>query len=317
MQNQRVSSKIKRVVTTLLISFLVVSAIYPQQTKEVDDHEKAKIIIKHSQDAIYQGIKRENIKSLYLKTEGVSVAESTLYRADLPQPIERKARQNTAEDVSFEFPDKMNRIVSTFSTNKNSAENYTKVTTLLNADNSSINVEAVRDGRQYNPNESNESQEKVKPTKEAILKGIASRLFPILLDLNWMNDKTFIYIGRADSGDIKADILQVENITDKQIRYYFDEKTHLLLMITEETSQNGKWLKSSTYFDDYQLADGLMIAKKVNIELESSVAETEVQVKAEKVKMSSKSKITTETIIKELKINAAFKPDIFAIKEIK
>ncbi|MGI9036161.1 MAG: hypothetical protein ACR2GD_09000, partial [Pyrinomonadaceae bacterium] len=68
---------------------------------------------------------------------------------------------------------------------------------------------------------------------------------------------------------------------------------------------------------DYQLVDGLMIAKKINVETESSSGEREMEIMGKKIKMSSKGKTITETIVKDFKINPTFKPETFAIKETK
>lgn len=87
-------------------------------------------------------------------------------------------------------------------------------------------------------------------------------------------------------------------------------------MITDEISKGGTSAKTTQYFSDYQLVDGLMIAKKINVETESSGSQ-EMEIMGKHTKFSSKGKTISETIVKEFKINPKFKPETFAVKETK
>ncbi|MBX7171244.1 MAG: hypothetical protein K1X72_09810 [Pyrinomonadaceae bacterium] len=269
------------------------------------------------------------IKTIQVKSSGTSVMDSTNRIEGESQPRLSSVKQTIDENILLEFDDKISRTTTSFSANKNPIENFTKIEGVLNGDKFSFKTDLISDGKRIDMNaifnspfmsesmkkQMKEAQEKAKPTKESFQKSVLTELFPILLNMNWMKDKKFIYIGKAEAGEKRADILEIETDTGRQTRYFFDEKTHLLLMITDEISKDEKSSKTTTYFDDYQLFDGLLVAKKVNREIESSLENMELEVMGKKRKMSSKSKMVSETLIKEFNINPTFKPDAFTVKE--
>lgn len=305
------------------------------QTLDKDNSrsEKAKTILKLAQEAIYRDAKIENVKAIQLKSSGTSVMDSTNQIEGESQPRLSSLKQTLEENISIEFDDKISQTTTSFSVDKNPIENFTKVKTTLSGDKFNSNTDTVTDGKRldwddllnspYIPEsvkkQMKEMQENAKKaiTKESIQKGVSSRLFPILLDMKLMSDVTFVFIGKAEAGNNKADILEIETNTGRQTRYFFDEKTHLLLMVTDEISKDGKSSKTSTYFSDYQIFDGILVAKKVNTETESSVENMEVEIMGKKQKISTKLKTITETILTEFKINPKFKPETFVVNEVK
>jgi hypothetical protein len=301
------------------------------QTIENESFNKAKTILEKSQKAIFQNLKREMIKSVQIKSNGTFLLESSSQKGDESQPRETKTRKTTEESTSIEFDEKMAQTNFSYDAKKNSAENFSKSEVIVNGEKFSFKTDTINDGKRLDlealfndpiipaslRKQLKEAQEKSKPTKESIQKKVFAQLFPVFLNMDWMKDKTFIYIGKAEAGDKKADILEVESNTGRQTRYFFDDKTHLLLMITDEISKDGKSSKTTTYFDDYQLFDGLLVAKKVNVETEGSAENTELEIMGKKMKISTKIKTISETIIQEFKINPTFKPDTFAVIESK
>lgn len=320
----------KKIITILVFGCLV-SVTVNSQTLDKDNlrTEKAKTILKLAQDAIFQKLKRETVKSVQIKTDGTTELEISSKNEGDTQPRVTNSRQTMEENISVEFDERMNQSLFSYDTDKNPAENFSKIETLLSGEKFSYKSDTIRDGKRLDmeaifnspfmpesmKKQMKETMEKSKPTKESFQKSLFTKLFPMFLDMNWMKDKIFVYIGKAEAGDKRADILEVETDTGRQTRYFFDEKTHLLLMITDEISKDGKSSRTTTYFDDYQFFDGLLVAKKVNTEMESSVENMEMEIMGKKMKVSNKSKMISETLIKEFKINPTFKPDTFAIKE--
>lgn len=319
----------KKILQVLFVSFSVVLTINSQTIKKDSQrYDKAKAIIEQSQKAIYQNIKKENVKSLYLKTEGTSAIESVTQIEGISNPQETKSRQVTDSDISVELKDKISQKTFSYDEAKNSIENYSKIESVINGEKFSQNMETIIDGKAVDSNamlnapyvpesvkkQLKEAMEKNKPTKETVKKNISEQLFAILLTSLLSSDKVFAYIGKAEANDRRADILEIESDTGRQTRYFFDEKTHLLLMITDEIAKGGMSVKTTQYFSDYQVMDGLMIAKKINVETESS-ANQEMDFMGKNTKVSSKYKTITETTIKDFKINPAFKPETFAVKE--
>lgn len=324
----------KKILQIIITGFLLVLNINSQTPeKDRQRYDRADVVIELSQKAIYQNVKRENVKSVHLKTGGISVIETSNHIGGESEPRLSKARQTTEEDISFEHTDKINNNVFIYHADKNPVLNYIKLESVLNGDKFSANTDIVTDGKLFDMREILDStfvpesikkqmkqqQEASKKaiTKDTIQKSASSKLFPILLDKKLMNGVTFVYIGKAEIGDKKADILEIEADTGRQTRYFFDEKTHFLLMMTDEIAKDGKFSKTTIYFDDYQIFNGLMIAKKVNTEMESSFENLEMEIMGRKMKVSSRSKTISETIVKEFKINPAFKTGTFAVKESK
>jgi len=322
----------KKIPQIIFISFLVVLTVNSQAIeKDRQRYDRANAIIELSQKAIYQSVKREGIKSVYLKTNGISVMDASDQVGGESEPRVTKSKQTIEENVSYEYLNKIYSAVFIYNADKNPVENYIKLELVLNGDKFFANTDIIADGKLLDISEllnstfipesikkqMKQQQEAAKKaiTKETIQKSTLDKLFPVLLDMKLMNDAIFVYLGKAEVGNKKADILEIETNTGRQTRYFFDEKNHFLLMMTDEIARDGKFSKTTTYFDDYQMFSGLMIAKKVNTEMESSFENLEMEIMGRKTKVSNKSKTISETIVKEFKINPVFKSETFAVKE--
>ena len=315
----------------LLTSFCQIYRAQNSTEKDKARIDRANEIIGQARQAVYQKAKREDIKSLYLQTDGTTATESVMQIEGDKDPRETKMRQTLESSVSVDLTDKAKQEIFSYMSDKNPSENHSKIESLINGEKFSQTTETIVDGKAFDMNsffnlpfvsekdkkQMKEAMEKAKPTKESIQKGIAEQLYTVLLSSLWGDDKVFVYIGKAEADNVRADILEIESATGRQTRWFFDEKTHLLLMITDEISKGEISAKTTQYFSDYQLVDGLMIAKKINIEMESAIGDREMEVMGKKMKISGKTKNITETIVKDFKINPTFKPETFAVKETK
>jgi hypothetical protein len=316
----------------LLIFFLLtVSFSHAQDSSRTEQEriDKANEILKLAREAVYQRTKMAEVKSLSLKDAGTNVFESTTKVEGRTQPQVVKFQRGIEESIAIRLFDKINLTTFNFNPDISPAENYTKVEDILSGNQVSRQTDTIANGKAVEtdkiPNVPNmpasvkkqlieRLEKRTTTTKEEILRTASNRLFPLLLDTTWMNGKPLMYIGRADAGDTRADILEVKTDTGRRTRYFFDEHTHLLLMMTDEVSRGDLSSKVSAHYSDYQLVDGLMIAKKINTEMETT-DEKEIEVKGKTLKASNKSKTIREMNVREFKVNPKSKPELFAVKE--
>ena len=134
-------------------------------------------------------------------------------------------------------------------------------------------------------------------------------LFPLLLKMPWDSTVKFKYVGKADANGKRANVLELvslgnlpeETRTSKaQVKLFFDEKSYLLLLITQKSFSGSGTLETKYHFYNYEVIDGLKVAKKISIESNLPTK-------------NGNEKISTETIIKELQINPTFSPKDFAL----
>lgn len=315
----------------LLIFFLATISVSNAQESSVTDErriDRANEILLQAREAVYKKIKMADVKSLSLKGAGVNLVESSTKVDGRGQPQVVKFRRGIEESIVASLFDKINLTTLHFNPDISPAENYTKVEDVLSGDRASRRTDTITNGKAVDmdkipdvPNmpesvrrQMKESIEKrTKTTREEILRTASGRLFPLLLDTTWMNGRPLIYIGKADTGGARADILEVKTDTGRQTRYYFDEKTHLLLMMTDEVSRGNLSSRLSSYFSDYQLVDGLLMAKKIYTETETT-DEKEIEMAGKVLKASNKTRTIREIDVKEFKLNPKSKPGVFAAR---
>ncbi len=95
-----------------------------------------------------------------------------------------------------------------------------------------------------------------------------SDIFPILLFNPINTDVEYEYVGKAESAKQRADIIDVKSDFYRKIRLFFDEKTHLLLMMTQELDKPESKYIEKRYFSGYETVDGLLIAKRIGVDAE-------------------------------------------------
>jgi hypothetical protein len=90
--------------------------------------------------------------------------------------------------------------------------------------------------------------------------------FHFTFDSSWYGDLDFRYVGIAESGTEKADVIETafDNTT---YRLFFDSKTNLLiLMIRTVKTTNGKTLEFKHYYSNYKKFDGILLPTKIKVD---------------------------------------------------
>ncbi len=323
---------LKNIQIIFLLLSLVIN-IY-SQSKE-DFYQKGSETIDIAKKAIFKEVQLKDITSIYLKRQVSSVSESTFVIQVQGKPSSkiRTVKSVGEEKVSILLPDKINLQYSSENSNYN-ASLPAKVTTVktrmvTNGKNAKQTTEIFRDGKLINPESYNRpivlpkaiktETEKIdanKPTdifdKEDIQNDVWDKVFPIFLNDLFKSVYKFKYIGKAVSPDTKANIINLE-LPDRKVTLYFDEKTNLLLQIEINLQTTEFTEVKNYYFSNYQIQDGILVAKKINIETITSKKAEDVKDESDYVVKEFKTKTNEEIIIKEFKINYAFLPKEFEV----
>ena len=126
-------------------------------------------------------------------------------------------------------------------------------------------------------------------------------VFPILLTNPLNANVKYEYVGKAESPTQKADIVDIKSDFFRKIRLFFDENTHLLLMMTSRLDLVNSEVTEKFYFSNYELANGIMVAKGIKKESESVAKDGS----------GKKSYGPRQSVIKEVKINSNLKANLF------
>lgn len=141
------------------------------------------------------------------------------------------------------------------------------------------------------------------PTREELessLKGKAFlRTFPFVLRVFYAApSEDFTFGGIAESKDQRADIVTITTQGIKYL-YYFDQRTHQLLMMTCEFAEKTRSTSVKQYFSNYKEFDGRLVP--TTIKMESQISLTD----------NSHRTVTETYEIKDLKFDPVFKTSIF------
>src|SRR5205085_2243100 len=135
--------------------------------------------------------------------------------------------QGTAEtELSAMLPDKIRQAYSgDYSTNQS------KILLILNGNQLHSKVDVFVGGKPVNTDFGavTSKEEKISQLRyETFL-----TIFPITLDASWYIPLEFQYIGGAESKDGKADVIEAVLSNNTKYRLFFDQQTHLLLLMTQ------------------------------------------------------------------------------------
>ena len=318
-----------RVFGILLLAVLLVQ-LSPGQEKEDDIQiAKADQILKLVRKAIYKKHDEKAIKSVYVERVQESVTESRTNSDIEIAGEETRSRNIGRQKLSVAFPDLIRSEITSYLDKNSSRKDLFKTNLIVNGEDAVINRSAVIDGKPINLQRMRARINKIGKTsvkdianiesKEVVQKGLWLDLYPILLNLPWNRAPKFKYIGKAEADGTRADVLEmiltrdaVDNI-QKQIRLFFDENTHRLLMIIIETSSSKTRSQTTHYYSDYQEMDGLVLARKINTE---TVFSDQSGFEAAGIKSTGVViRTTTEAVIEEFRVNPVFDSKIFEVKK--
>jgi hypothetical protein len=250
---------------------------------ENDKKLKAEQILKQAKDTISKKINLADLKGFSIQTkrsEELSIAS----RPD------RKIQGTAETELSAMLPDKIRQTYTgDYSTNQS------KTLLVLNGNQLHSKVDVFVDGKPVNTDFGavTSKEGKISQLKyETFL-----TMFPITLDASWYTPLEFQYVGSAESKDGKADVIETALSNNTKYRLFFDQQTHLLLLMTQSWISKGtnKEIEKKYFFSDYKVVDGLLVAHKVIVERDGKVVE--------------------ETEVKKFQVNPTFKADFFEVKE--
>jgi hypothetical protein len=283
----------KRIVTAWVVLLFVITvaassqaqspASGPQQ-QEDSARAKAEQILKQARDVTRTELKSAAIESLIVKSK-IESSQS------IPQTPNRKIRGTTDEELSVNLPDKLRKKSdANYTTNQEISE------WVINGERLSHKSDVLVDGKPINfaGNASKKSdKERIASHKEYAF----TILFPVIFDSSWYPPLEFRYVGVAEANATKADVIETKSPNGAVYRLFFDQQTHLLLLISE-TWVSGTTKKENErkyFFSDYRKEDNLLAAHKIVVEENREVVE--------------------ERVIKRLQVNPTFSDNFFAVKD--
>lgn len=287
----------------LLMIFLGASLVFAQEPVKI---EKGRQIVEEARKNIEKKSSPEGIKSIYLKINS-DAASNPIF-----------------EEFSFQFP---NKLYKTYSSVKNSKSIYIwngnkylsdfELTvngrvirqSVINAKLSrKQEADAKKAGEETLPDELKEIKKKISSLpddpKTMFLASMWEDVFPIILQSSFEPDAKFEYVGKAEAPNKqRADVVDVKSDYFRKLRLFFDEKTHLLLLMTVTTTIGDTEYQESLYYSDYQLMDGILVAKQIKKESKKIIVGTKSEEKLG----------TSVTTIEEFELNPKFSDDLFKI----
>lgn len=269
-----------KIINTVIFLLLLSSNILFGQTDtkniasaEGESVTRAKEIIKKSREAISKEVKTSDIKGLTLSLE-----------SKLPA-IDRFETSTSDAELSVSFPDKIYSHGMGYT-----SQNSSVSSTILNGEayDKKFSVNSGGKSSRVSVNFG---------TKEDQIRDFKWRtwtiIFPITLD-SWYFPLEFKFLAIAESKDGKAEVIEAVSSNNVAYRLFFDQKSHLLLLMTVnfKTAEN-KQIEDKYFFSDYREDNGLIIAHKIDVQQNGETTESRT--------------------IKNLIINPEFKPDFFDV----
>lgn len=308
------------------LMFLAIGNLFAQS--ETAKSERGKNLVKLAREKLFKETKPENVKSLQISLTEEILIEST-NQVEGKSDLKRSRRDFIENEISLGLPNNV-KTVSVIYGKVNPAENFTKLESVFDGTDFSNFTDTVSNGRKLDlsaliaslPSSVPDSVKKQtssilnqKPEKNIYLEDLWVNIFPRLLAFPWDSSIEYIYVGKAQSGDIKADVVELKSAFKSNIKLFFDEKTNLLLMMTVQKGEGEKKSETNTYyFSNYELTNGILTAKKISIR-GSSIDKNRREIEGLPATLSSETKTIGEVTVKDLKVNPTFKPDFFAVKK--
>jgi hypothetical protein len=92
------------------------------------------------------------------------------------------------------------------------------------------------------------------------------KFFGVILMQPFENNLEFKYVGKAKSGDITANIVDVKSKNNRNYRLIFDSATNYLLMMIESFKGDDGGYEVKYYYSNRERKDNVLIPKKIKIE---------------------------------------------------
>jgi hypothetical protein len=282
----------------LIIVCLSVNSVTAQDSKlNNEEQTKANEVLAKSHKAIGLETKKMNIEKIslifnVLRNTKLSIKENK---------IERDTQDSGEREFHIMLPSMFRYLETMILGDTTSIAKFILNDNLLNEDRYTV-WEGRRTEIQI-PGQENPTDEQKKQLIQDKREEVFFILFPILLESSHLFPLEFKHVGKAELGGEKADVLEAALNKEIKIRLFFDEKTRLLkMLLTESKFKNGSESEEKRFYSDYKNVEGLMIAKKINIETKQISKRLNFQ-------------SVEELILKSVKINPTFKPSFFEVKK--
>jgi hypothetical protein len=336
----------------VIIGFSI--SIKSQEAGSKEKTDKANEVLNFSRQVVFGKTQTNNIKSIALRifkneterqeTTGLKTENSEKNESEKIKTNPKKGSSDDIEndkniagssnkeistEISFEFPKKI-KLLTTSQTLNDSIGSSLNSTTILDGEKYKNERNIFVNGKPFDTtklklpgfdffNNTQSTDSDIAKKRKTFLDEFWFTIFPILLDTPWDSTVIFEYVGKAEADGTRTNIIKVKSLGSYAIQLFFDEKTHLLLMMTVKNEIVSDQLKVSEdynyFFADYEKFDGLLVAKKITVE-GNTTSDINKTIMGFKVKQRI-TKSTSEIIIKEVKINSTFKPNTFLITDEK
>ncbi|HRH43976.1 MAG TPA: hypothetical protein PKY82_20255 [Pyrinomonadaceae bacterium] len=264
-------------IKSLISGILILFALFNNQSKvifkETSPNEQGEQIINDARKAI--GIENNKISSFILKSKRILIAKSDTTSSRPPVVL--------GTEISAKMPDKV-QLIST--AEEPSRFKYTSIwngvkykklseintlgeRTIKDVTESSLNTKErlkVLEGK-IDKNE----LEKIKlvantDPKEKLNNQIWLEIFPLILNNPFEQNLEFIYVGKSESSNRIANVVDVKSKNERNYRFLFDTETNLLLMTIETFKGTDGDYEIKYYYSNREKVDGLLIPKKIKAE---------------------------------------------------
>lgn len=301
--------------SAFILSLLLVSVVSSQNLNsgERNSMDKGNLIIENARKKIGTDKIISNVNSFKYSTRRImkSVKNTTTIETEVAVTLPNKMYSVFAISSPFE-----SKTISIWN-----EERYKKTSEIVTPD----GKRTVRDITDNNPINSEKlnmlkgkidkekleqlkklSSIKQEDPKQSFINQIWTDFFPLVLIHPFEQNLNFKYVGKAESNNRIADVVDVVSQNGRTYRLFFDAKTSYLIMMIEEHEEttNGFDAKYERkyYFSEWQKINEAFIPKTIKIEIKSTPKEGETKTSYEDIE------------IIDFKLNPDLKDKMFDIK---
>ena len=325
-------------VLALLMLILQTSFISAQNVSKDEAIGRAREILSKAREKVYQATEAEKIESLMLNLSGDSYTNTKTSIEGMPeQTLEN--RELVTYKYLFGLPSRLKFLSRSRTAPGEKTETKVNSFVTINNDQIDADLETFVDGRKISLSEIGEGiafaakslktdtpavdsnrQKSEDRIREGFFNQSAFELFPFVLRELGSRKLEFEFIGKAEAENKRALVLQLieEPNKDQRIehqtvtRFFFDARSHLLLLVTKETKLKDIDQVEKTFFSDHRVVNGLLVPTKI---VKESQTISRLQFELLGVKSSgSKTRTIVELTLDNIELNPKFPEGIFIVK---
>lgn len=252
----------------LTLLFYTIPARAQEEGAREQSIKRAEEIIQLARQAVYKDIQILDVKTLFINVKG---KYTSLIKTPLDGEREMQIESTGLEESTFSIqkPDK----IRIYSLEKTGEDSGTRKIQILNGEKTYANWETMDNGEfvdfnvQFKKIGSPGIPYKDAVNKDFFIQSTWTDIFPIVL-YNFLDESAkYLYFGKAEAPTGRADIIILKRSnTLLETKLFFDEKSHLLLMIVTTYQNDKQKTKNSYYYSNYILKDGMLIPQSIKVE---------------------------------------------------